>query len=959
MGERNDDMEVDNMGERNDEMEVDPEFFVYTSETRYSDIPKETLTHLRIDSSVIEIPERTFEGCFTLVHVQLAETVTRIGKNAFSRCYKLEIVQFISNTSLETDPFNPSLEAGTITFPERAILEIEDETFSYCYSLRKVIVCSTSTRLGKRVFMDCLGLISVELPEGLQVIGAEWFSSCKSLPAIKIPSSVTEIGHRAFFRCQALKHIQLPDTVTRIGNHAFGFCVTLAFVQFVSGGSLKTCPINPSLEAGTIVFPERAKLEIEDDAFCRCESLRKVIVCSINTRLGIGVFRCCTGLISVELPEGLQVIEECLFACCESLPAIKIPSFVTTIGSCAFIGCQALKNVQLPDTVTRIGKSAFCCCLELEFVQFVSGGSLKSSPINPSLEVGTIMFPERAMLEIEEEAFCRCKSLQKVIVCSTTTRLGKGVFKNCSGLISVHLPDGLEVIEVELFYCCESLPTIKIPSSVVNIGSCAFTGCNALKHVQLPETLASIGHRAFASCFRLEFVQFVPEGSQETYPISPSLEAGTIMFPERAILEIENDAFCRCESLRKVIVCSITTTLGSGGGVFSDCFGLRSVDLPEGLQVIVGGLFFGCRSLTTVKIPSSVIEIGHAAFSGCEALNSVQLPETLASIGRSAFEHCCKLEFVKFVPKGSRERYPISPSLEAGTITFPERAMLEIEKEAFYRCKSLRKVIVCSISTRLGRGVFKDCSGLIFVDLPEGLQVIEAELFSFCESLPTIKIPSSVIEIGDQAFDGCNSLSTIKIPSVVKIGFCAFIRCQALKHVQLPETLASIGSCAFNSCEKLEFVHFVPERGSQEIYQISPSLEAAGTVVFPDRAKLEIGDHAFDGCKSLRKVIVRSIKTRLGTRVFKDCSGLISVDLPEGLEVIEGGLFLGCRSLTTVKIPSSVIEIRKHAFDFCPCLTSLDLPHGLVVGERTPLTKRNDGLTEDQPWVYLLQQGNL
>eukprot|EP00980_Cylindrotheca_fusiformis_P024394 scaffold11822_cov95-Cylindrotheca_fusiformis.AAC.1 len=109
--------------------------------------------------------------------------------------------------------------------------------------------------------------------------------------------------------------------------------------------------------------------------------------------------------------------------------------------------------------------------------------------------------------------------------------------------------------------------------------------------------------------------------------------------------------------------------------------------------------------------------------------------------------------------------------------------MLEIEEEAFCRCKSLRKVIVCSITTRLGKGVFKDCSGLISVDLPEGLQVIEVESFSCCESLPTIKIPSSVIEIGDRAFDGCNSFSTIKIPSsVVKIGVGAFTRCEALKH---------------------------------------------------------------------------------------------------------------------------------------------------------------------------------
>eukprot|EP00980_Cylindrotheca_fusiformis_P015371 scaffold4314_cov116-Cylindrotheca_fusiformis.AAC.1 len=45
---------------------VDPEFFVYTSETKDTDIPKETLTHLRVVSSVQKIPERSFEGCYQL-----------------------------------------------------------------------------------------------------------------------------------------------------------------------------------------------------------------------------------------------------------------------------------------------------------------------------------------------------------------------------------------------------------------------------------------------------------------------------------------------------------------------------------------------------------------------------------------------------------------------------------------------------------------------------------------------------------------------------------------------------------------------------------------------------------------------------------------------------------------------------------------------------------------------------
>eukprot|EP00980_Cylindrotheca_fusiformis_P012784 scaffold3136_cov102-Cylindrotheca_fusiformis.AAC.1 len=906
----------------------DQEFFVYTSKTKdNNDIRKKTLTHLRVDSSVREIPERAFKDYDELKVVQLLETVTSIGRSAFASCDKLECVQLVpEGFTQETYPINPCLEAaGTAMFPERAMLEIQDEAFYHCSSLRNVNICSISTRFGKGVFKYCFGLISVQLPEGLQVIGVEFFSRCNSLPTIKIPSSVIKIGHRAFNSCAALKHVQLPETVTSIGRSAFSCCYELELVQFVPEGSRETYPTRPSLEAdGAVMFPEKAKLVIEDEAFCYCSSIRKVNVCSVSTRLGKGVFQYCSGLISVQLPEGLQVIEEKLFYGCQSLPTIKIPSSVINIGSCAFTSCRALKHVLLPETVTTIGRSAFAFCYKLELVQFVPEGSQETYPINPSLEAaGTVMFPERAMLEIEDEAFCRCESLRKVIVSSTSTRLGKGVFKDCSGLISVDLPEGLQVIGAEWFSSCKSLPTIKIPSSVIKIGSCAFASCTALKHLKLPEAVTSIGRSAFANCKTLEFVQFVLEGSQETYPINPSFEsAGTVVFPERAMLEIQDEAFYHCSSLRKVIVSSISTRLGKG--VFEYCFGLISVDLSEGLQVIEAYLFYGCQSLPTIKIPSSVTEIGHMAFGGCSsfstikipssvikigscafkkctALKDVQLPETLASIGSSAFAYCCKLEFVQFVPEGSQETYPINPSLEAaGTVMFPERAMLQIEDEAFYYCSSLRKVIASSISTRLGKGVFKYCSGLISVQLPEGLQVIEAELFNGCYALPTIKIPSSVIKIGERAFMKCHRLTSVGLLlGLVDIGEQAFEGCQSIESLHVPSTVATIGKRAFALCCGLAHIKLPPtlERIAEYLFLGCKSME---NIAIPLALKT-IGGGAFNRCSSLSHMRVPASIDRIGNTPFLDCRNFISIELPEGI-LFSADIF-ECNSLVNVAVP--------------------------------------------------------
>ena len=50
---------------------------------------------------------------------------------------------------------------------------------------------------------------------------------------------------------------------------------------------------------------------------------------------------------------------------------------------------------------------------------------------------------------------------------------------------------------------------------------------------------------------------------------------------------------------------------------FSDCSGLTSVTIPEGVTSIGGWAFRECSSLTSVTIPEGVTTIGPNAFSDC------------------------------------------------------------------------------------------------------------------------------------------------------------------------------------------------------------------------------------------------------------------------------------------------------------------------------------------------------
>eukprot|EP00980_Cylindrotheca_fusiformis_P004544 scaffold965_cov93-Cylindrotheca_fusiformis.AAC.8 len=299
----------------------DPNFFVYSSETTDMDIPRTTLTHLRLDCSVTEIPDGEFQNCEALVHVRLPETLTTIGQAAFHNCPKLQYVNFASNPSLEasSSSCHQNSRDGLLEFPKTATLQIGATAFSWCSSLRKVIVSSVSTILGNGAFKDCNGLISVSLPPGLQVIEDSLFSDCESLTTVTIPSSVIKIGDHAFKNCRSLTTFELPQRLLQIGKYSFVSCCSVETLQIPS----------------TVVA-------IGDSAFYSCERLK-----------------------SIKLPPTLEIIEDCLFNCCYELEYIEIPTTVKKICDNVFSRCTSLSHIRIPPSVGYIGRSAFSYCAEL------------------------------------------------------------------------------------------------------------------------------------------------------------------------------------------------------------------------------------------------------------------------------------------------------------------------------------------------------------------------------------------------------------------------------------------------------------------------------------------------------------------------------------------------------------------------------------------------------------------
>ena len=103
------------------------------------------------------------------------------------------------------------------------------------------------------------------------------------------------------------------------------------------------------------------------------------------------------------------------------------------------------------------------------------------------------------------------RDISSVCAADSLTDIGVGAFKDCTGLETVILNEGLSRLRKEVFSGCENLSQINIPGTVHSIGEWAFRGCRNLHELRIPETVNEICAESFLDCPNLTIV--AEEGS--------------------------------------------------------------------------------------------------------------------------------------------------------------------------------------------------------------------------------------------------------------------------------------------------------------------------------------------------------------------------------------------------------------------------------------------------------------
>ena len=90
-----------------------------------------------------------------------------------------------------------------------------------------------------------------------------------------------------------------------------------------------------------------------------------------------------------------------------------------------------------------------------------------------------------------------------------------------------------------------------------------------------------------------------------------------------------------------------------------------------------------------------------------------------------------------------------------------------------------------------------------------------------------------------------------------------------------------------------------------------------------------LGEFAFAGYKGTSLVVPNGV-TCIEYKAFAGCIDLVSVEIPNGVTQIGASAFESCQNLTSVVIPDGVTQIRERAFADCFGLTSVVIPDSVT-----------------------------
>ena len=251
----------------------------------------------------------------------------------------------------------------------------------------------------------------------------------------------------------------------------------------------------------------------------------------------------------------------------------------------------------------------------------------------------------------------------------------------------------------------KTLNNVTISNGVTEINESAFESCSSLTSIVIPSSVVSIHENAFADCNKLADIYYtgneqqwgnidIEYGNDQLYNanIHYNYISGSIDFNNPS-------GICGNNSKWKLnLDTGILNITGSGdtqgNGLAQSPFAsyskyIKTANVSNGITSIGGFLFSGCYNMTDVTLPDSLKTIGSMAFLDCDSLTNVNIPDNVTSISSGAFSSCDNIT----------------------RLVIPEQ-VTKIQTGTFGLCSSLSEIVIPESITEIGNSAFEECNNL-------------------------------------------------------------------------------------------------------------------------------------------------------------------------------------------------------------------------------------------------------
>nr|MCR5460168.1 leucine-rich repeat domain-containing protein [Acetatifactor sp.] len=700
------------------------------------------------------------------------------------------------------------------------------------------------------------------------------------------------------------------------------------------------CGINATYvlqEDGTLII--RGTGGIYDRFFENNEEIKKVVIESGITTIGLQSFANCPNLEEVTLHNGLQNIYDRSFYESTALKKINVPANLKYLGTKAFYNC-GISTFDLPQGLETIGTYVFLGCpsfsgnrshydVQNGVMRITGQGEIYKNLFKDQTDFNELVIGEGIQV-IENNVFEGCSNLQKVTIPDSLLEIRKGAFMN-SGVTAVTLPEGIQKLGDQCFYNCNYLGSVNLPESLKEIGDQAFSNCS-LAQVELPTSLEKEGERIFEGCYGFC-------GNHARY-------------------EINGD------ELR----------ISGTGDVYEYAF-------------------WGNRNIYRAYVGEGITKLGDHAFGYCSTLFEIEIPQSVCFLGAETFYYCQSLGYVychasPFTLEWESPIHPGETFKEYGwTRFYVPTGYLE-----FYKARFDEGQNVTFYGDDLGDEIDPNavllkgqCGYFAFYDLKydgtliiEGFGEIDANSFDartnpMWQAVKTIVIKDKINGIGDEAFYGCSYVQTVTLPdSMAHVGAGAFTGCTELADVNCHADVDWFeGWDAFEGNEVHVHVYgqdmgdWTSHGGIQapvafigdletpvEAYDYRKGrcgidayyvIDEENTLTVTGSGQM-VGIFSFDwtlkggqdvvSFSGIQKVIVEEGITEIGEGSFYGMSSITEICLPESLETIGHNALILMRGLRKINLPEGLKKLEACTFEYCSALKTIDVPHGVQeIGE--------------------------